>query len=661
VTRLTTLIPAVVESPARLPGGYALVPLTSEGGGPVQVCAVVRSEGGKSPAEGGPLIVLREGLDARVYLGCLADAAGRVHRWLEIWVQDVSGLGAAPAAVRDGLTNAQLDARWAQRCDLADKAGSAFGASGLVRCGWETTPPAPIWINPRTLKVVPAKDAQTGGTWMLCRDENVLTQQGLPGYAGTLSRSVYQPELGAGSPVLPAEGLDARALGLPPECVPLNACGGLMMVQPYAPLSYEQFIDMVSGAPSAGHGGEGLLKLLAAASGAGATDSATQWNVKGGWLNLAGVGVRERLPEALHLKVMVLSGAVNSVRAFAQATQTPLLGLSADSFRVRLADQSGALPSWWTARAVLADAGWASSLPIEGAQGRYFVSARGGMSIYSPSAMSRSASGKGLMRLRNVLTQGTDGPILEGTLLTQERVSAGAGDLLWLRFGVGGTRLDLYASLDTQQAMASGELRLRTLPKRLSDDVQQRLKAALGVPIPDVQFELVPLLSTPCDLYALGVLAVRTLLVGQSRALPIALDEVLSLAFEAARLKDSGEELPRRIERVFSSDPRWSRALGPQHLVHDAIEPEDALAAVPLELWARTLACVVRMMTGISPDSRCSDVGDSPLGGVHRVFDAVLDDLYALMVGCRGLIVSDAAASVEVRKAIRSCLAGLKS
>jgi len=47
------------------------------------------------------------------------------------------------------------------------------------------------------------------------------------------------------------------------------------------------------------------------------------------------------------------------------------------------------------------------------------------------------------------------------------------------------------------------------------------------VPIGNTPFEILSLLSTPVDLYALGVLGVRSLLVNPRTPLPVVLDEVV--------------------------------------------------------------------------------------------------------------------------------------
>jgi hypothetical protein len=641
--------------PRGLPAGYGAAPIAENERGAVRLCAVVRTT-----AKGEtPLVVLREMLDAKVLLGCLADAGGRVQQWVEIWVQDTGGLGEALPGYRAALNNTMLDRRWAARCESFD--AMEGGGGSLVRTGWEKSNPPPLFVDIKKLEPVAAKDKKTGATWALCRDEELLARKGVPAFATTVNRHLFQPEMGEETMLLPLEvvGGDPSAMGIgsASEVAPVNGGGGLMMVRPFAPLSYEQYVDAISGVDGDAGASEAVLKTISANTTAGANAGPGK---TGGWLGLGGVGMAGRMVEALHLKLMLLAGAASAVRATASAAQTPMLNVTANSFRVSLGSGTGVLPLWWTARAQLAEPGEGVELPIEGTSAKYYLTSRGGgMSIYAPAAMSRSASGKGWLRLRNVVGE-SGGVILEGTLSTQERISPGTNDLLWLRFGVGQTRVDLYSMVDAQGAMAAGEIRIRTIAHKLPDDVVARLKSALGVPIPEVSFEMVPLISTPCDLYALGVLGVRTLLVGPKRPLPVALDEILSLAAQAGKDAESGESLPTRLERVFTTDKRWNASLGPQWLLAGGGSAEDALVAIPPRLWFGTLAMMIRMFTGQGPDSCCRDLGDAPAGGIHNVFDGVLEDLYALLTACRSLIVSDYALNTDVRSVVNECMAAAK-
>lgn len=622
--------------PARLPAEYAAAPLSPQSGaGPVRLCVVMSRDGGASP------LMLRDTLDARVFLGCLTDAQGQVHQWLEVWVQQLGGLGSAPPAYRESVTNKGLDERWAARC----RAAAAGGALPILECGWETTHPAPMFVDGKKFEPLPAQDRQ-GVAWALCTDDTLLARKGLPVYSATLARHLYQPQAGEASEFLPLDVLqeDAgalrSALGMPADAVALNPGGGLMMIAPYAPHSLEEFSDMVrSGKPG------------------GTSAAGKAGGPRGGWLNLSGGGVGGRLVEALHVQLMVYSGCVAQVRDASMSAQTPLLNLSAGSFRVHLQQGTPALPSWWTARPVLATPGDAAELSIPGAATRYFLPARvGGLSIYAPASMARTAAGQGTLRLRNILSEG-GGSIIECTLASHERFVTTSSDLVWLRASVEGVRIDLHATVDTQGGMSAGEVRLRTAPHKLPADVLERLRSAMGVPISDVIFEVIPMLSTPCDLYALGVIGVRLLLADEKRPLPVVLDDLFSLATAAAGLMETGLDLPERIEQAFNSDKRFAQSLGPQRLLADGGTPESAFAAVPPKLWFGVLAALVRMLTRVSPDSRCKDYGDAPASAVHRVFDSSVEDLYALLCGCRALIVPDPQLNTEVRNVVRDCLA----
>jgi hypothetical protein len=73
------------------------------------------------------------------------------------------------------------------------------------------------------------------------------------------------------------------------------------------------------------------------------------------------------------------------------------------------------------------------------------------------------------------------------------------------------------------------------------------------------------------------------------------------------------------------------------------------------------LAAIIRCFTGLGPDSTCKDYGDAPQGGLHRVFDRLIDDLYALLTACRTLIVADYRLNSEIRAVVQACLATAKT
>src|ERR1700744_4182713 len=107
--------PAVNPDVQLLDERYLLVLLQKEDERtPLRICVVVKIN---AQALGGAFVLIRETADASVYLAAMTDAAGRVHEWLELWVQDVDRFAASYPAYRDAATNTTLDALWTQRAE----------------------------------------------------------------------------------------------------------------------------------------------------------------------------------------------------------------------------------------------------------------------------------------------------------------------------------------------------------------------------------------------------------------------------------------------------------------------------------------------------------------------------------------------------------------
>jgi hypothetical protein len=269
-----------------------------------------------------------------------------------------------------------------------------------------------------------------------------------------------------------------------------------------------------------------------------------------------------------------------------------------------------------------------------------------------------------LVRLRKVMDHDKLDVVIEGTFTTEERFAPSASDLIWLRIGVGPGQADLYCNVDTKSALAGGEWRFRTVPQQFEPEVLKAIRAAEGVPLASSPFEVIPLLSTPVDLYSMAVVGTRLLLVNSGNTLPVAMDELLSLARQIAQNVQNGtaqvgSPLAERIAAVFSTDPRWLLTLGPQRLIEEDMDPGEALDLVPPVLWFEVLAALVRALPGVGPDSSCRDYGDAHAEAPHRVFHRLASDLAHLLVRTRSLIVIDWRYNREVHGVIRKYLTGV--
>ncbi|MCL4221595.1 MAG: hypothetical protein KJZ65_09505 [Phycisphaerales bacterium] len=649
-----------MDASLRIPDGYRAVDLEPGGSiSPLRLCVLCRTE---ADPVGGHLVVLRDALDARALLGCVVDVGNVVQRWVQIWIQDVDRVATSLRAYQSNLSNTILEERWVRMVEAVEEACP----QDLVRTGFEREAAPALFLDPVRGKVKPLMHEASGMPFEVCRDDGLLRERGLAPFSTSLHRYLYIEALGVegpfvaateGAPGAEVQPLSSMMSGINRDLISLNAGGGLMLVRRYSPIALGQFIEVLSGAPWPGVAhGSGLVHI---------DSESVEAEHRGGEsidpdrFFLGRHGRWGRLVETLHLKLRLIADALGAVSQMTSRTGRPLLNVSDESFQVEVWDRACGLPRLWTARTVLVDPGAAVALPIEGSRLSYFVSPDGlGRGIYRPQLGIEAVRGLCAIRFRQVTVDEDGTATIEGTFQSDQRVKADGSDLVALQLNLAGERVEVFVKLELASAMAAGELRFRSVPQRVSASQGKAMRAAEGVPMREVAFEVLPLLSTPCDLYAVGVLAVKALFAGQDKSVAEALDEALSLARQAASLRaelggDSAPSLADRIRLIFDADARWSGSLGPQRLGRERMSAEEGFDLVPPELWWRVLAAVVRMFPGMGPDSICRDLGDSRGGGAHRVFGPAMEDVDDLLVRTRSLMLIDWRYNREVHSVIR--------
>ena len=649
--------PSATRSIKRLPGGYIAVPISEDQKLSVlKICILVRPE--PDPA-GGHLVVLRNTVDAKIFLGCIVDASAQVLDWVELWMQNSGTLINTPAASRLNLSNASLDDSWNKQF----RAFKQLNASEIVITGMESSNSLPTLIDISAGCPVHPMDPESGTPWKLCTDEGLLQQNGLPGYSSSLHRYLYVPASSSSTkfvPVTPGAPTNESTKPLSEICtddahtIPFNIAAGLMLVKKHDPIDLETYIDILSGISWDGlkHGrsildfGEQINALR--------KDETTLTN--DGRLFLETSGRHGRLIETLHLKLRLMGDVVSSVHTMVRNLQRPLLNIGPESWQVKLGEVGRGLPFLWTAKAVLSNPGDAIQLAIKDTNLQYYLpSPVAGTSIYRPLVSSVPTKGRASLRIRSVLSEPNDTTVVEGTFTTQERIEIASNDIVWLRINLACGDVDLYAHLESDSAMASGEWRFRTVAQNLKHTTKN-LKAAEGVPMPDVQFEIIPLLSSPCDLYSLAVLAIRIFLVDNTNSLPVVLDETLSLMRQIEADFDENVSIEEHIIDLFGKDNRWLESLGPQHLTFDEVASDEIFGIIPSEIWWAVLKIIMKMLPSLGPDSECRDYGDAQPGGLHKVFERTMDDIDNLILKTRSLIVSDRQSNQEIAAVIQKYL-----
>jgi hypothetical protein len=639
----------------RTQAGFTFAPIHAAGpDSPLTICVLVRDE--PDPAYGS-FVLLRALPGASVYLGALCDQAERVLRWLEIWVQTLEFKDWELAGSREQLSNHFFDERWISEQALFQ----TLQPHKVIVTGMEKSNPSPLLIVPRTGKTQ-SKLAFTEATpWKICRDDSLLESQGLPPYSTSPFRYLFDPATSGAKSFLATtdkapsnshvQGLNRLTEGAHGAAI-FNPRAGLLRVTQFHPLELEDYLQVLEGRPwSGGSIGTGSPRLgLFPKS---IYSSLESWSARPQGLPflLHGSGnPSDRFNEIFFLKLSILRDVFMEVRAYVKAQQLPMLNIFPASFRVSLPEVSDVFPAFWAAKTALVKPGQAYPLKIKSTEQRYFI--RLGQvepSPFLPEGIAAHAAGVGSVFIRSVNTE-NDGVVLDGRLVAEDYLAADPHDLLWFKLPLGEERLDFFAHVYTSDTDTnkSRETRFRTVPAKLEESVVAGLKKVVGTVFPRSPYEIWPLLSSPCDLFSLGVIAVRVLLANGRTNLPVVLDETLSLARLLGKHPSTDGEVATALWSLLEKDEKLFDLVSPHSLTESNDTPAQARAKIHSALWIETMALVLRLFPGSGPHSFCKDFGDvSPLA-LETVFDAPIQELEALLLRLRSTLAPSLSANEEI-------------
>jgi hypothetical protein len=627
------------------PSHCSLVPIFSgEQAAAVRICAVIQKA---DTGVGSSLVLLSSGWMGRAYLGALTDSRQTVLGWLELWVQMAGGETVLDES--EAGTNPELDMRWKRWVS------SMANGVDIIATNAEATHPLPVWLDVAAGRTVTPMDVGSGQPYELCQDDAALLVGGLDCFSESRRRFLAvkgQPSAGfiaatgeaAGNSRSVNEVLPNGGKGL----LAFNPEGGFIFVRRLAPLEWEQHAGLLSGRAWRGlAAGRPPVKLGGPYA---ALDDWDRLQQGGAHLFSGSRGRAGRFHETFHLKLQLFLSMVRVVRARVAGTQLPQLNLTPSCFRVDLSPAAGALPVLWTAQAVLVEPPVSVALTAPGDL-KYFKPAVGfGSSIYRSEGAGRALRGRGELRVRKV-TVAADRMLVEATLVSPEVSPASPRDIVWARLPLSGVgAVNLVGTIDAADALAQGEARFRTAPMEPGQILLNALRAAEGGVFPGTPFETIPLLSSPVDLYSLGVLGVQLFLTGGGKPLPTALDEVLSLA----RATQNGAGTPgEKVRALVTADVRWLQSLGPQHHGHGFSTPEEASALLPLELWWDVVAMLGRLFPGSGENAFCRDFGDAPPYKIDAIFDPVVAAVEAIALRSQSLLLCDWPTNREVAHVIQ--------
>ena len=640
------------------PAGMMLAPIHCfTEGAPLRICLFLRSE---PDAGSDPFVLLRELPGSRVYLGAVCDVEARLQEWVEIWVQTLDLRDVAFSGSQERLANYAFDQRW-----VSDHhRGLANLPETVIVTGMEEKHPRPLLIKRRTDQAASPFAPVEATVWQICQDDAMLHSFGLAPYSTSPFRYLHTPDT-TGTKTFLATAPDAltnshvqgieRLKEVPGVSAVFNPQAGLIRVARFSPLGLEDYLQVLEGRSWEGVGPEATRLFQPERYAALQAWSATPHGIP--FLLYPKTISRERFNEVLLLKLAMLLAMFKQVRMYVKTHQLPLLNLSPASFNVRLPEVGEPFPALWSAKCVLVKPGQAYALKIKSTEQRYFLRlGRIEPSPFLPEGLGAHSFGIGSIRLRNVLPE-TDGIVLEGTLVAEDYLGLDPNDLLWFKLPVAEERLAFYAHVYSSEAVGPKEARFRSVPAKLSDAAVAALKRTAA--FAKSPYEIWPLLSSPCDLHSLGILATRTLLANSQSNFPVIVDDVLGLARRLGKEEGGEDKLLPNLSSLLEGEQKLRDLVSPRSLVESDRSPEQAWSLIHKDLWLEAVGLVLRLFPDPGAQSYCKGFGDvSPLA-LETVFDRPIQELETLVLCLRSTLVPSLYANQEIASVLIEQLANV--
>lgn len=499
------------------------------------------------------------------------------------------------------VSNSELEAQWAAvHADLLRLVGAADGLPELVlpTAGPDGRPPLlpPLFFCPTAGRIFPIPCPRCGGALRTCRDDALLTAAGLPPYTATSARFLAcpaghpeedGPRFWTGTPEeargLPSTGSleDLRAAvksaDTPPKgWIVLNLHDEPYLVTRLAPIPFDDLAARLGGS-------EGEEK----------TGAGTLFATEGSGIDAV---------EILTLKLVAFLQAAQALRQHWLLLGRPHLDLHPGHLAVEPGPRSGFLPDLWSFRVKLlgpspgrvARLAPGIEVPLPPAVPRTPYAAR----AVRDARLAGPSSGELLIE-RVVPEKGEEAWRIEGTLLDPHGFYPPPGPRDWVQiawprepFGMNRTSV---ARVDPRVSPQSVEMAVITEPLELDPALAKRLGRPGGFRVPGVRYRIYPQLGVPEDLWSLGVLLLRLVLVNDGQSLS-ALEPLLDVVPQgpASDLKGPRKTVEKVLAGALEAAPQ---RLAKENLFHRAIDRTPGRPnAIPDDLWLRVLLLALRLV-----------------------------------------------------------------
>lgn len=376
--------------------------------------------------------------------------------------------------------------------------------------------------------------------------------------------------------------------------------------------------------------------------------------------------------EILKLKWTLFTQACQSVYEFHRRCGTAHLRVEPQHMMVRMDPTGEYLPTMWQFRTHLISLGApAVDLSAEhGETGEILMLPFNSNPVYDAEIVRNSSFGivqRGGFLLTSLDETDKAGRYIIKAEIHHEGVGMGWLSLkdrikITLRHIVGTSDLSFFCLRDPDHDYSQRELIVRSHPIELSEQQVRALTRIHGVKVHNAGFALYPLFQVPCDIFSLGMLLFRTLVVNDEQGIGD-----VSLGLEGLKQDLSGVS---RLEFDEGQESDFWEALIEGHVRHDVAKIfgreqifysaddryEDRPNAIPEKLWNEALALGMQMITTLDGFSICANHGDFDHQYAAGKMEPVLRRSQEILRKMDTALFSMSKRNAEIRAAIDSVM-----
>lgn len=223
---------------------------------------------------------------------------------------------------------------------------------------------------------------------------------------------------------------------------------------------------------------------------------------------------------------------------------------------------------------------------------------------------------------------------------------------------VADAEIELLATRDAAVEYSPRTIHWRSLPIALDPARKKALEKLRGIRVPNAQFRLLPMLHLPSDLYSLGMLLYRALIVNDGQGLgdvALALDslrqDLASLA--AIECEPGGEGYLWDALLAGHRDPAIREVFDRRQVFFGQFDrDEERPNAIPTALWNEAMAFGLQLVTQFEEFSFCAHHGDFDPASPAARLEAVVRRVEDIERKIDAALFAVTARNAEVRQAL---------